>query len=432
MKEDFDKILQDLVIKQASRLINLDLYNKAILSTLPVALFATNEIGEIQTVNSATEEIFEIKADDIKGQSISNILKSSQDLVKKADQTLKEGSYFQVQTIKITLDSGKEIVGNFDFKPLIDEEKIIRGILLTVEDLTYVHFLQDAFKHYVPPSVSKLISEDPKDLKLGGEEKELTVLFSDLIGFSAISEKYTPGEMVNILSDYFDEMTDQVFSYEGTLCEYVGDELMAIFGAPVDQPDNAIRACLAALAMDSRLRELRKIWSNKGRPALKARIGINTGQMLVGNLGSRHRFSYGVVGDNVNLGSRLEGLCGIYGVDILVSEATAIQAEKAIILREIDQVKVKGRSQPVKIFELVSRKKESLQPEKLESLLQYNNGLISYRKQDWIQAINYFEKTLSAWSDDGPAKIMIERCEDYQQHPPIQEWDGVFEHQTKK
>ncbi len=431
MTKDFNQLLQDLVIKQASRLINLDLYNKAILSTLPVALFATNENGEIQTVNSAAEEIFKIKADKIKGEQLVNLLQSSNDLINKIQQTLQTGNSFHLGSKKLILDSGKEIVGNFSLQPLKDEEKVICGILLTVEDLTYVHFLQDAFKHYVPPSVSELISKDPKDLKLGGEEKELTVLFSDLIGFSAISEQYAPGEIVAILSDYFDEMTDQVFACEGTLCQYVGDELMAIFGAPVDQPDNASRACLAALAMDNCLRELRKIWAKKGLPALRARIGINTGLMLVGNLGSRHRFSYGVVGDNVNLGSRLEGLCRIYGVDILISETTATQAEHAVILREIDRVRVKGRIQPVKIFELVSKKDNLLPSKKQESLSLYNNGLLSYQDQNWVEAIKYFNKALDAWSDDGPAKIMIKRCEAYQKNPPPETWDCVFEHLTK-
>jgi PAS domain S-box-containing protein len=432
MQKDFSQILQDLVVKQASRLINLDLYNKAILSTLPVALFATDEKGKIQTINSAAEEIFKVEAEKIKGDLIVNLLQSSKDLVEKAEQTLETGDSFHVGSKKLILDTGKEIVGNFSLQPLKDEEKVIRGILLTVEDLTYVHFLQDAFKHYVPPSVSDMISKDPKDLKLGGEEKELTVLFSDLIGFSAISEKYSPGEMVTILSDYFDEMTDQVFLYEGTLSEYVGDELLAIFGAPVDQPDNASRACYSALAMDRCLKKLNKTWVKIGRPALKARIGVNTGRMLVGNLGSRHRFSYGVVGDNVNLGSRLEGLCGIYGVDILVSEATANQVKESFNLREIDQVKVKGRVQPVKIFELISEKEDPLQPGRKESISSYEKGLIAYQNQNFATAIDLFKQALDAWSLDNPAKIMIERCEGYTDNPPPEDWDGVFEHQTKK
>jgi len=432
MQKDFSQIMQDLVVKQASRLINLDLYNKAILSTLPVALFATNEDGKIQTVNSAAEEILSINAEKVKGKLLLSLFQSSNDIIEKTEQTIKTGKSFHLSSKKLTLNSGKEIVGNFSLQPIIDEEKIIRGVLLTIEDLTYVHFLQDAFKHYVPPSVSEMISKDPKNLKLGGEEKELTVLFSDLIGFSAISEKYSPGEMVTILSDYFDEMTDQVFLCEGTLSEYVGDELLAIFGAPVDQPDNASRACRSALAMDKRLKEMRKEWAEQGRPALKARIGLNTGRMLVGNLGSRHRFSYGVVGDNVNLGSRLEGLCGIYGVNILVSETTANQASKSFILREIDQVRVKGRVQPVKIFELISEKNDSLPPGRQDSLSFYEKGRIAYQDKNWNTAIEKFLKALDAWPDDNPAKIMIERCEEYQKYPPSADWDGVFKHQVKK
>jgi adenylate cyclase len=168
--------------------------------------------------------------------------------------------------------------------------------------------LRNAFGQYVSPVVVAEIIKDPSRLQLGGVEKNLTVLFSDLEGFTSYSERYTPQQMIELLSEYYAYMTEAVFACGGTLKEYVGDELMAIFGAPVEQQDHATRACHAALEMRARRRSLSNEWAERGRPSLRARTGINSGRMLVGNLGSKYRFSYGVLGDNVNLGSRLEGL----------------------------------------------------------------------------------------------------------------------------
>ncbi len=430
--EDFNEKLQELVIDQASRLINLSLYNKAVLSALPVALLATDKDGRIRTVNNAAEEILDTRADNLYGKLLMDFLGSLPEIPPKADQAITSGKSFQLTSRTLTLQSGKTIVGNLFFQPLKDEENVICGLLLTIEDLTYIHYLQDAFKRYVPESVSETIAGNPERLKLGGEEKELTVLFSDLIGFTAIAEMSSPTEMVTILSDYFDEMTEQVFAQEGTLCEYVGDELLAIFGAPVEQPDNAKRACRSALAMNNRLAQLRKIWKKSGRPALKARIGVNTGTMLVGNLGSRHRFSYGVIGDNVNLGSRLEGLCGIYGVDILISEDTARCIGKEFILREVDQVAVKGRGQLITIYELIAETKDSFPPHKEKSVQLYAEALELYRARQWAGATKCFTAILSLCPDDGPSRIMLERCDMYRDSPPPEDWDGAFRHEKKK
>ena len=166
--------------------------------------------------------------------------------------------------------------------------------------------IKSAFSRYTPDMVINEISQVIRiRLKLGGEEREISVLFCDLIGFTGYSEIYTPNAMITILSEFFNEMTEQVFAFQGLLKEYVGDELMAIFGAPLEQKDHAQRACLTALAMRDRLRALRPVWENMDRPSLRTRTGINSGNMLVGNVGSKYRFSYGALGDHVNLGSRL-------------------------------------------------------------------------------------------------------------------------------
>ncbi len=287
------------------------------------------------------------------------------------------------------------------------------------------------FQKYVSADVVDILIQKPSLVKLGGEERTLTVLFSDLAGFTTYSEKHTPSEMIKILSEYFTDMTDQVFKHQGLLKEYVGDELMAIFGAPMAQPDHARKACDAALDMRDRLRLLREEWSKMGRPPLSARTGVNSGPMLVGNMGSAHRFSYGVLGDHVNLASRLEGLNKAYGTEILIGENTASLLEGSFVLREVDWVRVKGREQPLSVYELVARKVDALPKEQMEALDHYSEGLEAYRSQRWQAALEQFENVLSLLPKDEPSRVLAERCRVYMVSPPGKDWDGVFQQTTK-
>jgi len=291
--------------------------------------------------------------------------------------------------------------------------------------------IKGAFKHYVSAEVIEEMLKDPDRLKLGGEEKVLTVLFSDLEGFTTYSERYSPGEMIDILSEYYEKMTEEIFAQQGMLKEYVGDELMAIFGAPLEQPDHARKACAAALAMQQRRKALGGEWTAAGRPFLKARTGVNSGPMLVGNLGSRYRFSYGVLGDQVNLGSRLEGLNKTYGTEILIGENTAGLIDGAFRLREVDMVRVKGRTQPVRIYELLAAAGQPLDADHEEALQTYAAGLDAYRGCLWDDALNYFRQTLALLPDDGPSRILMERCQIYRANSPPEDWDCVFTMKTK-
>ncbi len=291
--------------------------------------------------------------------------------------------------------------------------------------------IKGAFRQYVAPLVIEEMLKGSEQLKLGGEEKVLTVLFSDLQSFTSYSEQYAPHEMVNILSIYFDKMSEVIFKYWGTIKEYSGDELMAIFGAPLEQFDHAVRACTAALSMRKRLHDLRLEWAKIGRPPLRARTGINSGPMLVGNLGSRYRFAYGVIGDQVNLGSRLEGLNKIYGTDILIGENTARLVEKSFLLRKIDLVRVVGREQCVQVYELVAESDAELPEELEEALNAYAAGYKAYCDQNWQEGTALFRKALMLRPEDGPSQTMAERCQIYQKSPPPEDWDGVYEPTTK-
>lgn len=291
--------------------------------------------------------------------------------------------------------------------------------------------VRSIFQKYVSPDVVERLIQDPKQLQLGGEERVLTVLFCDLASFTTYSEQHSPSEMVDLLSEYFTDMTAQIFDHHGMLKEYVGDELMAIFGAPVEQPDHAVRACGAALAMKERLRLLRQAWTEMGRPPLRARTGINSGPMLVGNMGSAYRFSYGVLGDHVNLASRLEGLNKAYGTEIMIGENTARMLNGAFILRELDWVRVKGREQMISIFELVAKSEAPLPMDLEGTLKHYAKGLAAYRQRDWETALGRFRRAVELSPEDGPSKAMTTRCEAYLESPPEEDWDGVFQQTTK-
>ena len=291
--------------------------------------------------------------------------------------------------------------------------------------------IKQAFQHYVAPDVIEIMLKDPAGVRLGGEERVLTALISDLEGYTSFSERHKPNEVIGVLSDYYANMTEQVFAVQGTLVEYVGDELFALYGAPVTQADHAKRACDSALAMRARRAALNEEWPKVGRPRLKARTGINTGNMLVGNIGSKYRFHYGAMGDPVNLASRLEGLNKTYRTEIIISGYTADQVDGAFRLRELDLVRVKGRGQALGIYELLGSADLRLPGPHEEMLGLYHAALGLYREQRWDEAIALFRKCLQLRPEDGPSQLMEGRCLTYRETPPAKDWDGVTAFETK-
>jgi adenylate cyclase len=284
--------------------------------------------------------------------------------------------------------------------------------------------IRGAFQYYLTASVINEMLKDPAKLKLGGDKKDLTVLFSDIRGFTTISEKLTPEALVALLNEYLTAMTNEVFQHDGLLDKYMGDAIMAVFGAPLDQPDHAHRACLTALAMMKALRQLQKKWKDEGRPVFDIGIGINTGDMVVGNMGSEMRFDYTVMGDMVNLGSRLEGTNKEYGTNIIISEFTYEKVKDSICCRELDGVRVKGKIKPVKIYELLGEKKDEA---KFKDLIDaFAKGLAHYREEKWDEAIAAFLCVLDIRPGDFVSTMYMERCKNLKEHPPVEPWDGVF------
>lgn len=292
-------------------------------------------------------------------------------------------------------------------------------------------FIKSAFGHYMNPAVVEEIARNPEMLELGGKKMELTAFFSDVASFTSISEKLSEHEIVELLNEYLTEMTEIVLKHYGNLDKYEGDLIMAFFGAPIHFPDHATRACYTALEMQEKLVHLREKWRSEGRPELTARIGINTGPMIVGNMGSRDRFDYTVMGDAVNLASRLEGVNKQYSTEIMISEFTLEHCRSDIISREIDLIRVKGKEVPVRIHEVLARADDGISDEQRSVVEHYSRGLEAYNLRQWKRGIGEFQLALDIKPDDGPSLTYIKRCREYLESPPPDDWDGVYAMTTK-
>lgn len=290
--------------------------------------------------------------------------------------------------------------------------------------------IRKTFSQYLSPGVIELIEKDPeKYIRPGGEEKELSVLFSDIRGFTTISEGLTPDELVQLLNEYFGKMTDIVFATDGTLDKYIGDAIMAFWGSPYPQADHAFRSCSCALQMVRGLAELNAKWKASGHPPIAIGIGLNTGLVNVGNMGSARRLSWTVMGDNVNLASRLEGITKEYHVQLVISEATYRHVASQFVCRELDKIRVKGKNLPVTIYELMDVVAEKSTYEPL--LTRFDEAMTAYRGQKWSKAAAEFVDILADFPEDGPSKVFLERAMEFSENAPKGEWDGVYVMKTK-
>ncbi len=287
-------------------------------------------------------------------------------------------------------------------------------------------FIKSVFKHYLSPDVIEKILENPSMLDLGGERREISAFFSDVAGFTSVSEKLSPEALVELLNAYLSEMTDIILETGGTLDKYEGDAIIAFWNAPLDQPDHALRACRAALRCQKRLAGLRPEFARRFGSEVFARVGIHSGPAVVGNMGSQKRFDYTAMGDTMNLASRLEGACKQYKIFVLIGEETREAVKDAVLAREIDRIRVVGKTRPVRIFEPVAERATAT-AEEIERVAVFERGLEAYRARDWDAA----EAAFRGLSADAPAAVYLERLAAFRQAPPPDDWDGVFELKVK-
>ncbi|MFA7228400.1 MAG: adenylate/guanylate cyclase domain-containing protein [Melioribacteraceae bacterium] len=304
---------------------------------------------------------------------------------------------------------------------------------------TAYHFLKERqqnvlikgmFSQYVNKDVVNELILHPEKLRLGGERKNLTVLFSDIAGFTTFAENKQPEELVRFINEYLNEMTELVLQSGGTLDKYLGDAVMAFWGAPIETKDHAYNACLTALKMQEKLAAMRNQWSSSGEVLIRIRIGINSGDVIVGNIGGEKRFDYTVLGDDVNLASRLEGANKEYGTNIMLGESTYEQCKDRILARELDIIRVKGKKKPTRVYELISITGDVKAEKAVEEMHFYFQALDLYRMRSFESAQDYFKRSFDKLGDF-PSKVYMQRCEFYLKNPPDESWDGVFEMKSK-
>uniref|UniRef100_A0A7C5ALG4 Adenylate/guanylate cyclase domain-containing protein n=1 Tax=Desulfobacca acetoxidans TaxID=60893 RepID=A0A7C5ALG4_9BACT len=311
------------------------------------------------------------------------------------------------------------------------------GLILVLSGhLMGLHFLElsekrrlrRAFVHFVAPEVVEVLLAYPDQLELGGTELEVTVMFADLAGLKDLTAHTSAQDLIQLLSDYFTPMTEIVLAYGGTLDKYMDSSLMAVWGAPLPLSDHARRACQAALALEYFVEETLRERQARGQPYLGLHLSLHSGPVMAGNVGSRERLNYTILGDTVNLASRLVEVNRYYGTRMILTENTRFQAGAGFLLRELDRVQVLGRLQPVTVFELLW-----LAPGENAPLWQtvFRAGRLAYLECSWSKAARHFEEVLRLRPGDGPATLFLNRCRDFLLNPPPPEWQGVTVLETK-
>jgi adenylate cyclase len=302
-----------------------------------------------------------------------------------------------------------------------------------IGDLSYKYFyaneqkavIKKVFQYYVSSPIVDELLKSPDKIKLGGESRTVTILFSDIRGFTNISEKMPAEELIQYLNEYLEIMTNVIIEKQGVIDKFIGDAIMAFWNAPINLKNHETLAIKAGLEMISKLEAFNSHWKEKGYEPIKIGIGLNTGEVIAGNIGSSKRFDYTIVGDNVNLGSRVEGLNKVYGTSLLITESTYNKTKNKFPTRLIDFVRVKGKDQPIKLYEVLATKKTK------KWLHSFENALTLYRSKEFTAAKQIFEKLIDSKTEDKVTEIYINRCNDFIKNPPPKDWDGVFEHKKK-
>lgn len=299
--------------------------------------------------------------------------------------------------------------------------------------------IKGMFSSYVSPSLVNQMIESGEEPKLGGEDTFMTAFFSDIVSFSSFSEKLDPKQLVSLINEYLTAMTDIINNQGGTLDKFIGDAIVAFYGAPVHMEHHALKACVSSQLMEKKLAELRIKWKVDGTwpkmvHALQHRMGMNTGEMVTGNMGSERRFNYTMMGDSVNLAARCESGAKAYNVFTMITESTKNEAENHgndCLFRKLDTIVVKGRIKPVTVYEIMALRTDATQT-MMDCIGLYELGMQAYFKQEWVKALSFFNQSLSHEPHTlNPSQIFIKRCEQMKAKPPGDDWDGVFVMKSK-
>ena len=425
---------------------NIKNYNVSILESMTNGVITLNEDAKIVTCNGAGLRMMKLRAAEIVDRAAEEFFAGSNawvmDMVRKveekvrsfANQPMRRRSDRQAPqetVVDATLGFADDKMSvNLTVLPLIGITGGRLGSMIMIEDISTEKRIKSTMARYMDPSLAERVLEAGQDI-LGGHSGDASVLFSDIAGFTSLTEELGAAETVSLLNEYFTLMVECVSQEGGMLDKFIGDAIMAVFGTPLAHEDDSDRAVRAAIAMLRALEGYNGRRRDEGRGTIDIRVGVNTDAIVSGNIGSPKRMDYTVIGDGVNLASRLEGACKPYGAHILVSEYTIARLRGTYRSREVDRIVVKGKSKPVAIHEILEYHTRESFPNISEALGHFKHGLESYRAQRWDAAIKAFESAVALNPRDKAAKLYVARCQTLKETPPGDDWDGVFVMETK-
>ncbi len=401
-------------------------YNEGILRSMSNGVLTLDAAWNITKVNQAASRILRLPEGKLEGMTAQEIFGQRNDWVLGSlDNVRATGDSDITVDANLLLDEREAVSVNLTAVPLITTEDQPIGFLLVVEDISREKRLRSTMSRYMSKAVVDQLLENGED-SVGGVGRDVSVLFSDIRGFTALTERLGPRDTVLMLNEYFTAMVDIIFANNGILDKYIGDMIMAVFGSVKAGANDADDAVATANKMMCSLRELNSRRQLKGHEPISIGVGISTGNAVVGSIGSPKRLEYTVIGDRVNLAERLESANKYYGTGILLCPQTVAWLRRPALLREIDFIRVRGSTQPLAVFEAMNHHTEESFPGRDEVLLAYAEGLSRYRQRDWGRAAACFRAASLANPDDRPSRIFWERCQQYAEAPPPENWDGVW------
>jgi len=418
---------------------------KDILRSLSDGVISTDKHGHIIAANERAYELLgmveaDIDAMALEGRSIYDVVQLDKanfrpwftsSIEGKDEKSRKQ--YYPDQTLRSLCGEQRSINLSINTMSESEDGEGVRGALVVMEDISQEKRLKSTMYRYMTQELAEQLLADG-DAKMGGDRKEVSVLFSDIRSYTTLTEQLDAEEVVQMLNEYFETMVESVFNFKGTLDKYIGDAIMAVFGSPLPIPEHSWMAVQTALDMRQRLREFNTKRLAKIKPTTEAErdmatikigIGINSDTVISGNIGSTRRMEFTAIGDGVNLGSRLEGTSKLYGTDIVISESTYRMCENRVWVRELDCIRVKGKDQPINVYELVGLRSDPLDSQQEHLIASYHQARSLYLNRQFSLAKERFQQLVTLDANNKAAKIHVERCKLFLKTPPPENWDGV-------
>ena len=401
-------------------------YNESILRSMSNGVVTLNAGNVVSKVNQSALRILQRAEGDVLGLQISEIFKGPNSWVTHSlDKVQRTGRTDSTVDSDLVLGVRQAVSVNMTAVPLQDMRDKRIGSMLIMEDITREKRLRNTMSRYMSKAVMDELLEGG-NAALGGVNREVSVLFSDIRGFTTMSERLGARETVAMLNDYFTDMVDVVFAHNGILDKYIGDMIMAVFGSVRSRQDDAANAVMVGSRMMMALRELNLRRAAVGQEQINIGIGISTGDVVAGSIGSPKRLEYTVIGDRVNLAERLQNANKYYGTGVLMCETTAARLRTPVRMRDLDLIRVRGMQRPVSLCEVLEHHTAESFPHMDEVIFAFAEAVAHYRDRNWDQAIRLFSEALKANPADRPSSLYLERCEIYRKTPPPADWDGVW------